>query len=329
MDNIIIIAVAALGSLGLIAAVVLYFIASKFKVFEDPRIDEVEEALPAANCGGCGLPGCRAFAEATVRAAAEKKSLEGLNCPVGGNDVMQKVGSILGLEVEATDPLIAVVRCNGSHAHTPAKVKYEGASSCAFAHALFAGEGGCQYGCLGEGDCVDSCDFDAIHMNPETGLPVVNDKCTACGACVEACPRDIIELRKKGPKDRRIFVSCINREKGGPAKKNCEVACIGCSKCEKECKFDAITITSFLAYIDFEKCTLCRKCVEVCPTNAIHEINFKPRKPKPEIVEGAVPRKPATPPAAATKPAAKDEAGMAVAEKPDNEKDSPQKSNKE
>jgi len=298
VDNIIIIAISALGGLGLVAAIILYFIASKFKVFEDPKIDEVEEALPAANCGGCGMPGCRAFAEATVKSAKENKNLEGLNCPVGGNDVMQEVGSILGLEVKVSEPLIAVIRCNGSHANTPAKVKYEGATSCAFTHALYAGEGGCQYGCLGLGDCVDACDFDAIHMDPETGLPVVNDKCTACGACVEACPRDIIELRKKGPKDRRIFVSCVNMEKGGPAKKNCSVACIGCGKCEKECKFDAITINSFLAYIDFQKCTLCRKCVEVCPTSAIWEVNFKPRKPRPpkpaaaEKPEGAIERKP-------------------------------------
>lgn len=282
MDNIIIIAVSALGGLGLVAAIILYFIANKFKVFEDPKIDEVEEALPSANCGGCGFPGCRAYAEATVKSAKENRNIEGLNCPVGGNDVAQEVGKILGLEVEAKEPLIAVIRCNGSHTNSPGKVKYEGATSCAFAHALYGGEGGCQFGCLGLGDCVDACDFDAIHMNPDTGLPEVNDKCTACGACVIACPRDIIELRKQGPKDKRIFVSCVNKEKGGPAKKNCAVACIGCGKCDKVCNFDAITITSFLAYIDFSKCTLCRKCVEVCPTNAIHEINFRPRKPKPD-----------------------------------------------
>jgi Na+-translocating ferredoxin:NAD+ oxidoreductase RNF subunit RnfB len=280
VDNIIIIAVTALGGLALISAVILYFIASKFKVYEDPRIDEVEEALPSANCGGCGYPGCRAFAEAAVKEAKENKSIESLFCPVGGNDVMKTVGSILGLEVKEQEPMIAVIRCNGSHTNSPSKVQYEGATSCAFAHALYGGEGGCQYGCLGLGDCVDACDFDAIHMNPETGLPVVNNKCTACGACVEACPRDIIELRKRGPKERRIFVSCVNKEKGGPAKKNCAVACIGCGQCEKVCKFDAITITSFLAYIDFQKCTLCRKCVEVCPTDAIWEVNFKPRKPK-------------------------------------------------
>jgi Na+-translocating ferredoxin:NAD+ oxidoreductase RNF subunit RnfB len=281
VDNIIIISTIALGALGLISAVILYFVANKFKVYEDPKIDEVEEALPSANCGGCGFPGCRAFAEAAATKAKEEHNLEGLFCPVGGNEVMQKVGEILGLEIEAKDPMIAVVRCNGSHANSPGKVKYEGATSCAFAHALYSGEGGCMYGCLGLGDCVDACEFDAIHMNPETGLPVVDDNCTACGACVEACPRDIIELRKRGPKERRIFVSCVNKEKGAAAKKNCAVACIGCGKCEKVCKFDAITITSFLAYIDFEKCTLCRKCVEVCPTTAIWEVNFKPRKPKP------------------------------------------------
>lgn len=282
--NIILIAVFALGGIGLVSAVILYFVASKFKVYEDPKIDEVEDILPSANCGGCGFPGCRAFAEATAKNAKEENNLDGLFCPVGGNEVMQKVGETLGLEIEAKDPMIAVVRCNGSHSNSPSKVKYEGVSSCSFAHALYTGEGGCQFGCLGLGDCVDACEFDAIHMSDERGLPEVNDKCTACGACVEACPRDIIELRKRGPKEKRIFVSCVNKEKGAVAIKNCSVACIGCGKCEKVCEFDAITITSFLSYIDFEKCKLCRKCVEVCPTNSIWEVNFKPRKPKAEKV---------------------------------------------
>ncbi len=296
-------ALLTLALMGAALSVILYFIAQKFKVIEDPRIDLVDDVLPKANCGGCGYPGCRKYAEVAVEFAETKKSLEGLNCPVGGNAVMKEVAAILGLEVEEQDPLIAVVRCNGSKANSPAKVKYDGPATCAFAHNLYGGEGGCPNGCLGLGDCVVSCDFDAIHMNPETGLPVVNDKCVACGACVKACPRGIIELRKKGPKDRRIFVSCINTEKGGPAKKNCEVACIGCSKCFKVCAFDAIKMENNLAYIDFEKCTLCRKCVPECPTNAIHELNFKPRKPKVEKVENeaspapkaeAVAEKPAT-----------------------------------
>lgn len=282
MNDIVLFALLTMGLLGATLAVILYFVAQKFKVIEDPKIDLVEDALPKANCGGCGYPGCRNFAEVTVKSANDKQNLEGLNCPVGGNAVMKQVAAILGLEVEEKEPLIAVIRCNGSKANSPAKVQFDGASSCAFAHNLFAGEGGCQFGCLGLGDCVDSCDFDAIHMNPETGLPVVNDKCVACGACVKACPRGIIELRNKGKKDRRIFVSCINKEKGGPAKKNCSVACIGCSKCFQVCPYEAITMANNLAYIDFEKCKLCRKCVEVCPTDAIHELNFPLRKVKAE-----------------------------------------------
>ncbi len=118
-------------------------------------------------------------------------------------------------------------------------------------------------------------------MDPDTGLPVVvDDKCTACGACVDACPRNIIELRKKNKKDRKIFVSCINEEKGAVAKKNCSVACIGCSKCFKVCKYDAITMENNKAFIDSEKCVLCRKCVPECPTNAILELNFPPPRIK-------------------------------------------------
>ncbi|MCD6091207.1 MAG: RnfABCDGE type electron transport complex subunit B [Bacteroidales bacterium] len=274
MNEVLIYAVGSLGAIGVVAAIILYFVAQKFKVYEDPRIDEVEEALPSANCGGCGYAGCRAFAEGLVKAGA----MEGFNCPVGGADVMQEVAGILGLVAEAAEPQIAVIRCNGSLANSPKKVEYDGISTCASAHVLYAGDGGCSYGCLGLADCVASCDFDAIHMNPETGLPVVDVNCVACGACVEACPRDIIELRNVGKKERRIFVSCVNEEKGAPAKKNCTVACIGCAKCFNVCAFDAIEMKNNRAYIDYEKCKLCRKCVDVCPTDAIHEINFPVRK---------------------------------------------------
>ena len=283
MNEITLISVVSLGALGTVAAIILYIVAQKFKVIEDPRIDVVEEKLPGANCGGCGLAGCRAFAESIVR----NESLEGLNCPPGGNDTMNAIAAAMGLEAEASDPMVAVLRCNGSREHAPPKVKYEGAMTCNFAHSLFAGEGGCPFGCLACGDCVRSCNFDAMYMDEATGLPVIlEDNCVACEACVKACPRNIIEMRKKGKKNRRIFVSCINQEKGGVARKNCRVACIGCGKCVKECKFDAITLENNLAYIDYNKCTLCRKCPPVCPTNAIHEVNLPPRKVKPEKAAG-------------------------------------------
>ncbi len=283
MSQIILFTILTLVAIGAAAAIILYFVAQKFKVFEDPRIDQVEEALPLANCGGCGFPGCRNFAETLVKT----ESWDDLFCPVGGNDTMAKVASILGKEAIEQAPRVAVVRCNGAPEFRPRTNVYDGAPTCAIAHSLYTGEGGCPHGCLGCGDCVVVCNFDAIHMDPLTDLPVViDDKCTACGACVDACPRDIIELRKKNKKDRKIFVSCINEEKGAVAKKNCSVACIGCSKCFKVCPYEAITMNNNLAFIDSDKCKLCRKCVVECPTSAILEIHFPPRKPaKEEVVE--------------------------------------------
>lgn len=273
----ILIAIISLGGIGAAGAALLYATSKKFEVYEDPRISEVQDALPAANCGGCGFPGCAGFAAACVKA----DSLDSLNCPVGGASVMEKVATILGKETSKADPTVAVVRCNGNCDARPQVNLYDGATNCAIASALYGGETGCSFGCLGMGDCEVSCDFDAIHINPVTKLPeVIEDKCTSCGACVKACPKNIIELRKRGPKSRRIFVSCVNQDKGGVARKACSNACIGCSKCEKECAFDAIKIENNLAYIDPVKCRLCRKCVVVCPTLAIHELNFPPRKEK-------------------------------------------------
>jgi len=279
MSQTILFTIGSITILGFLAAAILYFIASKFKVYEDPKIDEVEDALPSTNCGGCGHPGCRAFAEACVKA----DDLSDLHCPVGGNETMQNVANLLGMEVDERDPFVAVVRCSGSFEYRQKVNTYDGTPNCTVAHSLYGGDTGCQNGCLGFGECVDACDFEAMYMDEKTGLPVViEDKCTACNACVTSCPRDIMELRPKGKRNRRIFVSCINQDKGGAAKKACEVACTGCSKCEAECKYDAITIENYLAYIDGDKCKNCRKCAPVCKSNSILEINFPPRKERPE-----------------------------------------------
>lgn len=273
----ILIAVISLGVIGAIGAIILYLASKKFEVYEDPRIAQVQEILPAANCGGCGYPGCSGFATACVNS----ESLDGLFCPVGGSEVMGKVAGILGKEASSADATVAVVRCNGTCEARPQINQYDGVKSCAVASSLYGGETGCSFGCHGYGDCVTVCNFDAIFINPVTGIAeVIEDKCTSCGACVKACPKNLIELRKKGPKSRRIFVSCMNKDKGVIAKKACTNACIGCSLCFKECAFDAIKIENNLAYIDHNKCRLCRKCVDVCPTNAIHELNFPPKKEK-------------------------------------------------
>lgn len=284
MTDVLIYTILTLVVLGIVAAIVLYFVAQKFKVEEDPRIDIVEGMLPGANCGGCGYPGCRGLSEALVKS----DSMDGLRCPVGGNEVMQKIGDFLGKTPAQGEPMIAVVRCAGNCSVRPQTTLYAGAQSCAVENAIFGGETGCSYGCLGKGDCVNVCSFGAIKVNPQTGLPEVNpDLCTACGACVKACPKNIIELRKRGPKDRRVYIACSNKDKGAITRKVCSVGCIGCGKCVKTCPFEAITLQNNLAYIDFNKCRLCRKCVVECPVGAIKEINFPERKPAVEATTTA------------------------------------------
>ena len=302
MTQTIIWTIAIITLLGVLLAVVLYLVAKKFKVEEDPRIEEVEKVLPGANCGGCGHAGCHAFATSCVGSS----NLDDNFCPVGGNETMKKVAAVLGVEVKEKAPMVAVVRCNGTCENRPRTNEYGGYASCRVKSALYCGDTGCLYGCLGCGDCVAACAFGAISMDPATGLPVVDEaKCTACGACVKACPKGVIELRNKGPRGMRVYVQCINKEKGGVARKACKVACIGCGKCAKVCAHDAITIANNLAYIDFTKCKLCRKCVAECPTGALVAVNFPAPKAKPAAAAApdAKVEKPVAAPAA-TKPAA-------------------------
>lgn len=289
--NYILSAVLVLGLIALLAAVLLYAVSKKFAVKTDPRVGEVTSLLPGANCGGCGFAGCANMAEALVK-GADNGTIEGLRCPVGGDAVMAQVAQHLGMEATKSEPMVAVVRCNGTCEHRPRIVEYDGLQTCAAVNASGRGETACGYGCLGCGDCTRACQFDAIHMNPETGLPEVDeDKCTACGACAKACPRHIIELRKKGPRGMRIYVQCVNKDKGAVARKSCEVACIGCGKCQRTCQFDAITIENNLSYIDYNKCRLCTKCVSECPTGAIIQVGGRKVAKKAAVVEEVAERK--------------------------------------
>ncbi len=318
--NPIIITVIILTAIGLLVSAILFVVAKKFKVEEDARIDDVEAALPGANCGGCGSAGCRDFATKLVA----MDDLGGALCPVGGSETMNKIAAILGKTAVAQAPKVAVVRCNGTCANRPKTTNYEGYPSCKVKAALYSGDTACAYGCLGCGDCTRVCKFDAISMDPETGLPVVDEsKCTGCGACSKACPKGIIELRPKGPRGLKVVVLCSSKDKGAVARKACAAACIGCGKCAKVCTHEAITVENNLAYIDADKCRLCTKCVDECPTGAIHKFNFPVKKasaapaagapaaksaaaPKAEPAKPAAPEKPAeaAKPAEPSKPAA-------------------------
>ena len=272
MENIIF-AVLVLGAIAIVFGLILSVAAKVFEVKVDERLPKIQECLAGANCGGCGYPGCAGCAEAILAGKAPVTA-----CAPAGAEGAAKIAAIMGMEAPSGEKMVAHVICNGGDAAVK-NFEYVGIADCVGALKVAGGPTACSFGCLGFGSCVAACQFDAIHINLTTGLPEVDeDKCTSCGACVKACPKNIIELRKKGPKSRRIFVSCVNKDKGGVAKKACANACIGCGKCAKECPFEAITVENNVAYIDYTKCRLCRKCVAVCPTGAIHELNFPPRK---------------------------------------------------
>lgn len=264
--NIIFYSVIVLGIIGIIAAAILWFAAKKFHVAEDPRISEIEQLLPGANCGGCGLTGCHAFAEACAKA----DSLDNLHCTGITEAEYAQIGKITGLAATSGPQQRAVVKCSASCERRPEVTEYEGPRSCAIENSTYQGESDCNYGCLGCGDCVAVCPFDAIHIEREGDVPTIDfNKCVGCGKCVAACPRNIIELAVYSKAQPMVWVACSNRDKGALAMKECEVACIGCGICMKKCPEKAVSVISFLAHIDYEKCVGCMECANACPRKSI------------------------------------------------------------
>lgn len=256
----VIIAAVILGALGIIFGVILGVADKKFAVETDERVTRVRECLGGANCGACGFAGCDAFAEAVVEGKAPANG-----CPAGGAKAAEAIGKIMGVEVEASVPMVARVICQGTSGVAKERYEYDGYESCRVAASLAGGSKLCRFACLGLGDCADKCRFNGITM--VDGIAHINeDICVGCGACAKECPRGAIQLM---PRDAKTIVRCRNSDSGREARAACMMACIACKKCEKTCRYGAITVENGYARIDYEKCTRCGECAEACPCKCI------------------------------------------------------------
>ncbi len=263
-----------LAGLGIVFGVALAVVASRFVVKVDPKVEQVRETLPGANCGACGFAGCMGYAEAVVGNPDVAVSM----CAPGKSAVAEKIAVITGKKAEKVEPKIARVFCQGGTSLSQRKFIYTGVQDCAAAVLAAGGDKSCEYGCLGYATCMRACPFDAITMSADN-LPIINpEKCTACGKCVAACPKQVIELAQAS---KAVVISCHSRDKGVDTKKKCQVGCIACGICVRTCPVDAIKIDNNLARIDHTKCIVCGLCVKKCPTSAIRD--YIPVRPKAYI----------------------------------------------
>lgn len=256
-----------MAGLGLLTSGGLLIAARRFYVFEDPRIGQIEELLPGANCGACGLPGCKAYSEALVLQGSEG------TCPAASSEVLAQIGEILGKQITGGTPMKAVVMCAGTNEVAKRLGIYEGLHDCRAAHLLGAAEKICPYGCIGIGTCIEFCPFDAIVQGDGTVF-VDAVKCTGCGNCLDACPRDLFELIPAG---HQVYVACASHDSAKKVRSYCSVGCVSCQACihkvvkekVRGCPEDAIEYIDGLAHIDHDKCTQCWECVEMCRTKTI------------------------------------------------------------
>jgi Na+-translocating ferredoxin:NAD+ oxidoreductase RNF subunit RnfB len=255
-------AILILGGTGLVFAILIAVANKKLKVWEDPRIDVVAAMLPSANCGACGLPGCRAFAEKAVAG-----TIQPAKCTVSNAERIGEIAHFLGIDAGTSIKRVARLQCAGGSDVAIQRAVYRGLSTCEAAAAVAGGGKGCAWGCLGLGDCAVSCTFDAIKMNAE-GLPVVDvDKCTACNDCVEACPKDLFVLEVL---DHPLLVQCKNLVMGDDVLEACQVACTACGKCVMDAAPGLISVATGVAVVDYDRIADAEeRAVERCPTGAI------------------------------------------------------------
>ena len=240
----------------------LLAVASKYLLPEgDPRVDQVRDSLPGANCGACGFAGCDALARAIVEEGAPINS-----CPVANAEALKNIAELLGEEIGDFKKLTAVVACKSNLSNAHIKYVYQGMEDCVAAAAVSGGYKMCRFSCLGFGNCAKICPAGAISV--EEGVAVVDsEKCIACGKCATTCPKGIISLI---PQDAPVVIMCKSYGRGKEVRDSCEAGCIGCGLCEKNCAFDAIHLVDNLPVIDYDKCTGCKMCVEKCPRKCIH-----------------------------------------------------------
>ncbi|NLY20795.1 MAG: RnfABCDGE type electron transport complex subunit B [Tissierellia bacterium] len=270
--------VLVLGLLGGLFAVLLQIASKVFEVKLDERVAAVLDALPGANCGACGFPGCEGLANAIVGGDAAVNQ-----CPIGGQAVADNIADIMGVNAGEMVKEVAVVLCNGTCEHAKDKYETREILDCRLMVDLADGQKTCSYGCLGGGTCEKVCDFDAIRIID--GIAVIDEeKCTACKKCISVCPKNLIELV---PYSADTIVKCYSNDKAKDVRVNCSVGCTGCGICEKNCPEGAITIDNFLAKIDYDKCTNCGVCVAKCPSASIHSPDMEELRAKEEAEKAA------------------------------------------
>jgi len=260
--NTLIIAIASMGGLGLIFSAGLSLAEKKFYVEEDHRIAKILDELPGANCGGCGYPGCAKFADVVVAGEAEING-----CPVSDDEAKKAIGEILGVDVDSGEKQIARLMCQGGDYETAKKAEYAGIKSCLGASIFGGGEKMCEYSCLGFGECVEACSFNAMYMS-DNGLPVIiDDNCTGCGKCAEVCPQNIIEMH---PESHKLFVFCKNLDGAKTARKVCTKACIACGICVRNVEEGEMIMEDNLAIVNYDTFGKEAKLpTDKCPTDCL------------------------------------------------------------